>query len=256
MRNGSRALAAIAAGWLVVAGSTASAGEAPSVQFEVNDVPGAENPTQRLDVTFAGHHLEGPSAAYISIETERDFNGDGISDALISTSQGGNCCPDTYMFVAVVKGKLVSAEIEPEWGTVEVVERNGKPLVRMKTSDATYLYAFDGAQVVKAGAVAKLAALVEVEGVGAMYGGDETEKSLSYDLDADGRPETIHCDIWPRWGTLVNCALPLPGGAAFVLDASCERLGVLETRHHGRHDLVCGNDTVITFDGKTWKSKS
>jgi hypothetical protein len=205
-----------------------------------------------LIITKDGKVIEGPSAYILSIEFQKDFNQDGIMDALISTSGGGNCCPSEYMFVTIVEGKVVTAELDYEWADYSVIEKDGQLLVEQKTEDLTNIYKFDGKAAIKLNTAKKtvLKTIAEVHGVGPMYSGDEETKIFRADLNMDGKQEKIEFSIWPRWGT-ISCYLPVPAGSTYSTE-NCDRVGVLESMRNGYRELVCNNDRVIYFDGKKW----
>ena len=209
-------------------------------------------------VEFDDQELAGPSAWSVTIVAQRDFNGDGVMDALVSMSGGGNCCPDIYAFVTLRGGKVITAVFgDSDWAEFTVVEKNGQILVEQVTGSATNLYKFDGKSAIKVSEklATVLATLVEINGIGGGYVGDETEKVLKADIDLDGKTDTITCGIWPRWGTLTGCGLPLPGGQTQTLEYACNRLGVLKTTRNGHREIVCDSDQVIYFEGKSWHTK-
>jgi len=219
-----------------------------------DDQEDADDNESRLIANVDGEVLQGPSAAIVLVEKEMDFNGDGVMDALVSFSEGGNCCPSTYMFATVKNGEVVTETLDDGWGTYEVIEENGQVLVKQTSSDATIFYTFTKDFEVKVRKVPQLVMVAEkeVNGVGAMYSGNEKEKTLKLDLNADGVIDEIHCDIWPRWGTLTSCSLPLPDGGIQLWDQACERIGVLKSSRNGYREIVCDNNIVIYFDGKKW----
>jgi hypothetical protein len=231
---------------------SAALGDSPVTYSTERD---EETQEQHLVVESDGEILIGPAAAIVSVAEERDFNGDGVMDALVSTSGGGNCCPETYMFVTVSNGKVITSELDDGWAAYTVIEENGQLLVQQKMGEATYLYKFDGKEAVIVRTIPKLTAMKEIEGVGALYTGDVKQKTLSADIDMDGKADTITCAIWTRWGSLASCTLPLPGGKSQFLEYACDRIGVLKTTRNGYREIVCNNDTVIYFDGKAWRTK-
>ncbi len=206
----------------------------------------------RLIVNKGGRELQGPTDAIVNIEKEADFNGDGVMDALVSLSGGGNCCASTYMFVSVKNKEVITSELEEGWADYSFVEENKQVLVIQKMLDVTNFYTFDGTSAVKTRTVSKLKAEEEINGLGAFYSGDEKDKTLKMDINKDGVVDEINCTIWPRWGSLSGCSLPMPGGSVQTLEYACDRIGVLATSRNGYQEIVCNNDTVIYFDGKKW----
>ena len=196
-----------------------------------------------------------PADYRLSVEDQRDFNGDGINDALISFHGGGNCCPPVYAFLTVYKGKAFISALNDDWGEFSVTERREYLVVAHKHLEATDYWRLKGTTATKVGSKPKLKAFAEIRGVGAHYMGPEDKTiTLRVDMDDDGIIDQITCGIWVRWGSLIGCELPLPGSASQTLNLSCDRLGALKTLRNGMHELVCGNDTVIYFDGKSWRT--
>ena len=196
-----------------------------------------------------------PTDYRLQVEDQRDFNRDGIVDALISFHGGGSCCPPVYAFLTIYNNKAYASALPERWAEYSVSERRGYPTVSQKHLEATDHWQLKGTAAVKVGSKPKLKAVAEIYGVGPHYMGPENKTlTLTVDIDDDGGADSITCGIWPRWGSLSNCDLPLPGGTSQTLDFSCNRLGALKTLRNGFHELVCDNDTVLYFDGKSWKT--
>ena len=217
-----------------------------------------EDNRHRLVANIHDEELKGPAAPIMFIEKEADFNGDGVMDALVTTSGGGNCCPDTYMIASVHEGKVVTTELVFEggqdWGQTSVIEENGRLLVKHETDDATTFYAYGKDFDVKVRTVPHVVLKTEKEihGEGNLYTGTDLERTLKADLNKDGKKEEITCTIWTRWGLLTNCSLPLPDGSSQTSEVQCYRFGVLRTSRNGYRELVCDNNKVIYFDGEKW----
>ena len=194
-----------------------------------------------------------PTSYILRVEDQRDFNGDGIIDALISFSSGGNCCPPTYAFLTIYNGKAFVSALAEDWAEYSVNEERGYVIVAQKHLEATDYWRLEGTTAIKVGSKPKLEAVAEIYGVGAHYMGTEEALALRVDIDDDGITDSITCGIWPRWGSLSNCVLPLPRGDSQPLDVACDRLGALKTVRNGRHELVCNNNIVIYFDGTSWR---
>lgn len=196
-----------------------------------------------------------PTDYSLHVEDQRDFNGDGVVDALISFDQGGNCCPSVYAFLTIYNGKAFASALNEVWAQYTVDEERGYPVVAQKHLEATDYWRLEGTNATIVDSKPKLQAIAEIRGVGALYTGPEDEThTLSVDIDDDGVTDSITCGIWPRWGILVHCELSLPEGITQTIDGSCDRLGALKTVRNGMHELVCNNDIVIYFDGKEWRT--
>ncbi len=199
-----------------------------------------------------GKRIEGPHATMMTIDAVEDLDGDGHADALVSTSEGGNCCPDRYFVASVAGGKIETADFEEDWAEYRIVHEKGHPLIRVKRTNGTEFYAFAKGKLRLDHKQASLATLAEIEGEAPHYDGPLKDKTLRYDIDGDGKPEAIVCQIWERWGSLL-CGLPLPGGRTQSLSTGCDRFGVLASQRNGRHEFVCNNDSRIFFDGRAWQ---
>jgi serine/threonine protein kinase len=202
----------------------------------------------RLVATFDGKRLEGPEGEYGLDMKVKDFNGDGVMDAYITQHFGGSGAVTVDMFISVADGKIVEA---PFPGGV-IVEESGRFLVKSEFDNATEYWGFDGKKAIKVRSVPHrvLETIAEVKKI------DDETGTLEADLDMDGKYDKITCDFWWRYGAYKSCTLPLPGGTTQVLDlvdkGLCNRVGVLKTQSNGYRELVCNNNAVIRFNGKTW----
>lgn len=145
---------------------------------------------------------------------------------------------------------MVVSEIEVwSWAEPSVDDT----VVRFTEENTVTAFALEGGVAVQQSQAARsqLATIVEIRGPGSAFTAGPPQE-LVFDLDQDGSPETIRCEVWERWGSLL-CTLPLPSGGKQQLSVGCERLGVLGTQTGGMHDLVCNHETVLRFDGTQWK---
>lgn len=224
-------------------------------------LPAAAEPTyalvgepgeQRLVArTAKGEITSGPLDDYmVLIEKEADFDNDGTPDVLYSTNCGGNGCPESaYAFATVRSGKLAlvpigmatEARVSQDGATwlVELIQEGGSK---------TFVFATGKAVPYATKTRTVLHALVEVKGEAPH--GKGGKRSFKADVDLDGKPETITCTIWERWGSLL-CTLPTPTGPQ-TLSTGCDRFGALPTSTQGRRDFVCNADLVLKFDGTKW----
>ena len=198
-----------------------------------------------------GKRLEVPGDnCPVDLIVQKDFNGDGVMDALISITRlcGGSGEWEETMFVTVADGKIVTVPVAGG----KIVEEGGRFLIKSESDDATEYFGFDGQKAIMVRSVPhrKLAAIVEFRTKGGLN--DNEVETLDADLDMDGKSDRITCHIWQRRAVVTSCILPLPGGRTEEIKLSCGRVGVLNTLSNGYRELVCNNNAVIRFDGKGW----
>ena len=225
-----------------------------SISYEEVDL---ENGRQMLSVetTDPQKTYAGPEEEKVQIIAVKDFNQDGMDDALVSAWNGGTCCTPEFSVVSIVKGNLVVAAIDVDAYELTVEEDNGRFYIRDTQPHQARLFAFDGESVTVHKTIHNLEALVEIEGPGGLYIDEVAPVPLVFDVDDDGESDTIVCDVWTRWGSLL-CRMPLPDGGTQNSIMGCDRVGVLATKSNGYHEFVCNFDTVITFNGEKWIHKS
>ena len=224
-----------------------------SVTYSVEELT-REGEEQKIVVArhfVFGGVSSGPKDYYANIVDVRDFDDDGRDDALVSTSNGGNCCPPYYAIVSLKGWELVVAPISEDFTEIYVVEDEKNVFVVEKGVDKKDYFLFDGirANVVKI--ESSMPAIKSIRGAGAFYTDDTAPRELTFDLDENGSEDVVVCQIWDRWGSLL-CSLPLPKGETQKLSHGCDRIGVLASKNNGYHDLVCNFDTVIKFNGSKW----
>jgi hypothetical protein len=81
---------------------------------------------------------------------------------------------------------------------------------------------------------------------------EEETHTLKYDLDGDGKQDTIIGRLWERWGRIL-WTVEFANGKRFSSNDACKRIGVLGTKTNGVNDLVCDQDTVLHWDGDGYK---
>ena len=223
---------------------------------ETKEKDGLEISTLIIKDSKTGKKFKGPENDRVYIRDVRDFNKDGLKDALVATWVGGACCPEDHYVVTLKNGKLVVLKMESDHSSEKYIkEINGTFYIVDERPDHADYYFFDGKHLSLSKTVKGLATLKEVHGPGGVYIDEQPPKVIVFDVDEDKIEEQIICSVWTRWGSLL-CELPLPNGENQVSHTGCWRFGVLPSRHNGYHEFVCNFDTIITFDGKRWVDKS
>lgn len=184
----------------------------------------------------------------------RDFDGDGTNDALVSYTDGGNCCPPSYVFVSYRAGQplRISNPFE-SWQMPTVVQYKGKPAVRSRDEAAgiAAVYGLQNGKAVKLDSqiISALPAVAEMR----INTFNPAKPSLSFNLGGDASKETMTCEVWERWNTLM-CGIKDSRGRVLLSNGlGCDRYGILASKTRGYNDLVCGIDKVGRWNGKTWE---
>jgi len=204
----------------------------------------------------------------LQIVDERDFDGDGLLDALVKhiTACGGNCCSDGFFFVsALPDGSFaVSDEFADSWKDPAIEKWKGRWSVVVVSNNEgvnldrpvefTRRFVLEGGKAVKVEEHQRqeIKSIVEMRSEIFRFGKEEETHSLKYDLDGDGKKDTITGHLWDRWGRIV-WTVEFANGKTFSSNDACKRIGVLAAKTDGVHDLVCDQDTVLHWDGSKYK---
>lgn len=201
----------------------------------------------------------------LSILVEGDLDGDGLTDALIEEGTGGAAGKSVYFFApgTMSDGFLVQ---ELGYGSAEVETWRGRPSLVLSTDnegvntdrpeEGTLRFAFEHgrATVVEQEHAVEIKALADLrsEQFDAVDARDE-ERSLSFDLDSDGKQDEVIGRLWFRWGRF-HWRVRFGDGRVTEEDDSslCKRLGVLPEKTAGYHDLVCDFDTRFRWNGRAY----
>jgi hypothetical protein len=210
--------------------------------------------------------------ACFGIADQRDFDGDGYTDVLLTTYTGcgGNCCPLGYSFVSYVgDGHFRRTEIfgyswsDPEiepWGnqTTVVITSNNEGMNVDDPEEKRTRYILSGGQTVKVEESTRmyLEALAELHVRDIAAVARNAWPTLVFDLDQDGIDDVIRVtDLWERWGRMY-WSVQLSAKGTFDVDIPCKRIGVLASATLGIHDLVCDQDQVLTWNGAGFRASS
>jgi hypothetical protein len=204
----------------------------------------------------------------LEVVDQRDFDGDGSVDALVEdiTACGGNCCADGFFFVSALPDGTfaISDEFVVSWGCPVIEKWHGRWSVVVVSSNEGFdnrsLLEITRRFVLQRGKAVKVEELQrkELKAIAEMRseifkGGDPNEThSLKYDLNGDGKNDTIRGELWERWGRIL-WTVEFANGKTFTSSIGCKRIGVLASKTNGVNDLVCDQDTVLHWNGDQYK---
>ena len=210
--------------------------------------------------------VEKSEEACLDVVDQRDWDGNGLTDALVMriTACGGNCCPNGFFFVSALRGGhfKMSDDLADSWGepviekwkshwSVVIVSTN-EGMNTNRPAEITRRF------ILRAGKAVKVEESLrkEIESILEMrseiFKGVNDEHSIEFDLDGDGKNDVISGRFWDRWGR-ISWSVKFSSGKSFESSATaCKRIGVLKTTN-GVHDLVCDQDTVYRWSGEEYR---
>ena len=204
-------------------GTDASGALSPRARFAVADdtrvvysnAPGASIVILDLEKHLPPERYRGKNSfdgfEHLSIETEGDFDGDGVPEALVALYMSGNACPGPSY--AVVSGQKTHPAFAWCVERVKVDRVGGRYTFSVRDDKVDKVFAWrDGAMVLQASTAAPqlkaISAVAEIREADVADGG---QRSLRVDLDGDGRLDSIACDL--RRGLF--CEISSASGAAW-----------------------------------------
>jgi hypothetical protein len=202
----------------------------------------------------------------LSVEDERDYDGNGSTDVLVTdiTACGGNCCGNSFFFVSYLgNGHFqTSASFGYSWGdpkieswkgiTSVVVTDNNEGFNQNAPEEITVRYVLDSGQALKVEESERkgLVSLKEMKSSDFDYSSYE-HRSLFFDLNGDGIDDEIVGTLWHRWGRIM-WSLKLSGIGEVNSGSACKRVGVLPTKTNNYNNIVCDHDDVFRWNGKSY----
>src|SRR5215469_1198068 len=213
----------------------------PKIRYAITQLGKTTFSTGALVATFNGqrHVLVDKSKNKCQqIISQRDFDGDGSLDALVEeiTACGGNCCPDRFFFVSALPDGTfaVSDEFADSW-TDPVIEKwkghwsvvvvsNNAGVNRERPVEFTRRFVLEAGKAVKVEEHQRQDVKSIVEMRSEIFKNDQETHSFKYDLDGDGKKDTISGKLWERWGSIL-WTVEFANGKIFSSNTACKRIG-------------------------------
>jgi hypothetical protein len=253
----------------------AQGGAKPSglIKYSVEVADDGVSTALRADSNGKTHELIGKSKKMcLQVYDQRDFDGNGLADALVSHSPGcgGNCCSDSYFFVSASSGDRFELSDEfadsrgfpviEKWKgrwSVVVTSTNEGIMNQERPLEITRRFILEAGKAVRVEEHRRrdVESIVEIRSE--IFNPDRLDEthSIEYDLDGDGKNDQITCKFWARWGSML-WSVEFANGKKFSSDVGCKRIGVLKTKTNGVSDLVCDQSTIFRWDGSGYRPPS
>lgn len=200
----------------------------------------------------------------LSMFDERDYDGNGTTDALVTNilGCGGNCCANSFLFITYKgDGRFQVSEsfgnswndpkIEPWKGNFSVVmTENNEGMNTDAPKEVFTRYVLDSGHVNQIEAIEKkqLLALMEMKSAEFNYDKNDEVRKIKFDLNGDGIKDQVVGILTHRWGRIM-WTLTLSGVGEVKNDIACKRIGILTTKTNNLNDIVCDIDRVLRWNG-------
>jgi hypothetical protein len=214
--------------------------------------------------------IEKENGICYAIVEQRDFDGNGIDDALVEVNAcGGNCCLNTYLFATYAGngyfqtsdtfGYTLEKPQLQEWQGMwsVLVSTESFDVNTDRATETRQQFILDSGRAVEIyGAERReLISLHDLRAEDFETGEQGAVLEMVYDLDGDGLEDRIKGSLWERWGRVL-WQVEFGNGTAFQSNSACRRLGILPTMTHSVHDLVCDFDTIYRWTGDGYTASS
>ncbi len=206
----------------------------------------------------------------IELTDQRDFDGDGLIDALICNIRacGGNAISNSFFFVSYGGTGYFkkSAEFgdcwnEPvieiwnnQWSVIVESNNVGRNPEKKNFVKERYIFKDGKAVLVETMSKGKVAVLHEIKASVFHNGNENEEKYIYFDLDGDNKQDVIVCTYWDRWDSIF-WEVRFGNGITTAPSLGCDRIGILDSKTNGVNNIVCGSDDVLTWNGKEYLGK-
>lgn len=203
---------------------------------------------------------------FVRIVDVRDFDNNGYEDALIEETCGGTACPLSSLFFCIYDHKNDEFKITESFGSIsespKIEKWKGKWSVGitsgrvMEMYRAKERYILDNGEPVRVEyeEAKRLKAKLEMLPEDFSDYEKRSEKVIKYDLDGDGKYDSIIGEYWDRWNS-INWKIKFANGKYFDGQAAYLRIGILPSKTNGVHDLVLGLDNIFIWTGDKYVKK-
>lgn len=212
--------------------------------------------------------IAGKQGLCLQVVSQNDFDQDGWEDLLMGnlSACSGHCCPDQF-FVVSYRGQGQYLRSKPQGLALhqpEVSTWQGKPsiIIENGTLDGYDTYATKERFVVEEGELKSVEVLKPKEIDALQECRVETYDTLprneamgmTFDLDSDGKVDTITGKYWPQWSR-VMWSVKFGNGQQMEGGPPFKRLGILSSKTEGHFELVVDRDRVLEWTGKRYEER-
>ena len=214
------------------------------------------------------YRVDIPEDMCVMVAAKEDFDGDGVTDALIThvNACGGNAIGDSFFFVHYSGLGYFSISDEfgnSVWDEPIIEEWNGVKSVVIYDSnegfnqaDKNYIkerYILKQGNAIRVESSKKnsIVALKEICSSDFHNGKENKTIRMSFDLDENGIEDVFECVYWERWDKLVFKLL-LNGEYSDYCHYGISRIGVLESKTKGMHDLIYDENGIAKWNGSEY----
>ncbi len=204
----------------------------------------------------------------LEIVDQRDYDGNGTTDALLSFNNtcGGNCCANSFFFVSYLKdGHFQKSDAfgyswanpnikkwKQKWSVL--VTSNNEGVNNNPAKEIIERFVLDSGKAIKVEESERkeIISIVELRSDQFDFDKENQIKIINFDLDGDQIEDKIETRFWHRWGRLL-LTVNLSSGYVFKSNFGCKRIGVLPTKSNSVNDLVCDQDSILRWNGSEYK---